>query len=98
MQNTKKGFGDVVPVLIAVVVGIVVAGVAIVIGAGISDQAVTVVKTVVTAPSSNFNSSVSAGSGLIVTGAQFAGIVVVALMGGLALYTLMRSLGGGMAR
>ena len=99
MKNTKKGFGDVVPVLIAVAVGIIVVGVAFVIGAGISDQTNTVVKTVVTSPSSNYNSTVTAGSGLLVTAAQFSGIVIVALMGGLSLYALMRALGGsGMAR
>lgn len=98
MKNTSKGFGDVVPILIAVAIGIIVVGVAFVIGAGISDQTLTVVKTVVTDPSANYNSTTAAGSGLLVTASQFAGIVVVALMGGLALYALMRSLGGGMAR
>lgn len=74
--------------------GIIVAAVALTIGAGIYDQSITVVKSIVTVPSADFNTTTGAAGDMMSTAGQFGTIVVVALFGGLALYVLLQALGG----
>lgn len=79
---------DVVRTLMFVGIAVIILSALFILGAGINEKTLQVIKTIVTDPSAAFNDTVESAQQIQTTGASFIQIPVIALLGGVALVAL----------